>query len=448
MRVLTAVISILVLTGCVRQSLDPVVAPHNRNVLLPAVQFSTAKVCDAFVSYWPKGRPALRQESGVSSGRDHRIILLNVKPSTVYEYTIHTSDPDRITNALTFETGPLPPEVTHAKKVTVDTSQFNGYVLIRRLFPKGVDVVLDKHGDVVWYQLYDSVVRRPFNWTQNRSVLSVYDSSRIVEYNLRGDKVRDVNLKDHGMANILHHDAVLNSAGNVVALSHDSVKMDLRKLGLAKDQYLRGDGIIVFDSEGALLWKWNILDVYDPRDYPARKIDLTHSLGHANSIAIDKDGNYVVSFRDFSEVWKVNSTDGTVVWKLGVNGDIKLDQEGYFLRQHAVCYDDDGNLMLFDNGDRTTRPYSRVLSFAIDETRKVADIRTNVKLSQELSADKMCSAVPISDGKYLVCTSKRNGIISVVNDNSDVLWRVDLNSPSYRAYYLTNPFGAAGGNEQ
>jgi hypothetical protein len=69
-----------------------------------------------------------------------------------------------------------------------------------------------------------------------------------------------------------------------------------------------------------------------------------------------------------------------------------------------------------------------------------ADIAANIVLPSELSADKMCSAERIGPGQYLVCTSKRNGIISVVDDSAEVLWRVDLSKPSYRAYYLQNPF--------
>jgi hypothetical protein len=52
----------------------------------------------------------------------------------------------------------------------------------------------------------------------------------------------------------------------------------------------------------------------------------------------------------------------------------------------------------------------------------------------------MCSAEQIADGKFLVCTSKRKGIISIVDSAGEVLWRVNLTKPSYRAYYLKNPF--------
>lgn len=440
MKSLIAVLLALSLfTSCVNNNLEPTV-DLSENSLRPAIQFQTANHSEAFISYWPKDNPFQKQHSRKSTGKDHRVILLNLKPATTYDYVIHTSNPERTTNALSFTTAPLPAFVTQSAKVKIDTSVFNGYVLIRRLAPFGVDVIIDRAGDVVWYHKYDTVVRRPFNWTSRGTILSVYDSSRVVEYDLEGNKLLDIDASLFGKGNTLHHDAVLNAEGNVVALSHDSTTMDLRRFGYARDQNIRGDGIIVFDRQGKLLWKWNILDVYDPNHYPERKPDLYHSLGHSNSLAIDNDGNYIISFRDFSEIWKINAIDGSVIWKLGEEGDIATGKDHAFLRQHAAYITDEGELMLFDNGDRKTRPLSRVLSFKIDEHARQAKVRTNVVLPAELSADKMCSAVRITPGKFLICTSKRNGIISVVNDNAEVLWRVDLNSPSFRAYYLSNPF--------
>lgn len=438
--VVVAATTILLLTGCIRQSLDPKITFHNNNVLLPTLEFQTSEETEAFVEYWPEGHADRAQRSRHSTGKDHRIILLGVTQSSVYNYRIHTSNPERVTNVLSFETGPLPAGVTQIRKQLTDTTQFAGYVLVRRLSPQGVDVMLNNAGDIVWYHLYDSVVRRPFNWTAKNTILSEYDTARIVEYDLYGDVIFDMDLKDQGIPNMLHHDAVFDAKGDVVALTHDSVKMDLRKFGYGKEQYIRGDGIVVFTTKGKKVWEWNILNVYDPRDHPNRKLDLTHSLGHANSIAMAADGNYVVSFRDFSQVWKINATDGSIMWTLGDGGDLKLDKEGYFLRQHAVSFNSNGELMLFDNGDRKIRSESRVLSFALDEKNRQAELRTNVVLPRELSAEKMCSAVLIEPGKYLVCTTKKNGIITVVNDKADVLWRVDLSNPSYRAYYLEDPF--------
>ena len=426
--------------GC-QQRVEFKITFHKNNVLLPAIEFTTQDDAEVFIEYWPTENVQRIQRSKTSKGKEHRIVLLNLKPATTYQCRVLNKTTDSEIDGFALQTGELPAAVTHTNKQKIDTTLFKGFILIRRLAPRGVDVILDNEGDVVWYNLYDTIVRRPFVFTDKRSVLSIYDSSQIVEYDLYGNNLLNMKLEDHGIFNMIHHDAVFDRKGDIVSLTHDSVKMDLRKFGYPGEKFVRADGIVVVSTAGKKIWEWNLLSVYNPLDHPEKKINLRQSLGHANSLTIDKDGHYIVSFRDFSQLWKINSVDGSVMWKLGKDGDFKMDENGYFLRQHAVTINKLGQLMVFDNGERGIRPNSRVLSFKLNEQTMEAAIETNVVLPLDLSADKMCSAELIDDGMYLVCTSKRSGIISVVNDKAEVLWRVDLTSPSYRAYYLSDPFG-------
>lgn len=432
---------ILMATGCsVQEKFNPQVSFYNDNSLLPAISFSSSDSNAYVIKYWPDGEPDKAQQSGLSTGTEHKIVLTNVTPATTYHYLIQSQSTKQISGTLTFQTKELPFDIVSIKKQNIKSNVFDGYILIRRWAPVGSDVIINNEGNIVWYHLYDAAVRRPFTWTNRNSVLSVYDSAQIVEYDLKANKLMDLKLEDYDIPNMLHHEILYNSSGDIVALTHDSVKMDLRRLGMGANQFVRADGLIVFDKKGILKWKWNLLDVYNPLDFPTRQINLKQSVGHANSVAIGKDGHYIISFRDFSQLWKINASDGSVIWKLGEGGDFKMDVDEYFMRQHAIHFNTKGELMMFDNGDRKLRPNSRVLSLVIDESSKQARISINVSLPTELSADKMCSAEMIENGKYLVCTSKKNGILTVVNDNAEVLWRVDLTSPSYRAYYLSNPF--------
>lgn len=413
----------------------------NNNVLLPTIKFSVAEKADFYIRYWSESRPERIQTSDTSSGIDHSIVLTNLKPQTKYIYTIHNKNTQEQSQPFNFQTEALPFDIITTKKKLIDTTLFDGFILIRKVAPVGSDVILDNEGDVVWYHLYDTAVRRPSSWTKQNTILSIYDSSHIVEYDLHGKELINMKLEDYGISNMLHHDILYNDNQEIVSLTHDSVKMDLRKFGMGANEWVRADGLIVFTKEGKVKWKWNLLDVYNPLDYPKRKINLINSLGHANSIAIDKDGHYVISFRDFSQLWKINSVDGSVIWKLGDGGDFDLAKELVFLKQHALYFNERDELMFFDNGDRSIRPNSRILSFVIDEKLMQAKVAVDITLPLELSADKMCSAEMVNPNHFLVCTSKKNGTISVVNNNAEILWRVDLTSPSYRAYYLLDPFG-------
>ncbi len=437
----------VMLSACSQvEKIKPEVSFLDGNVLLPQIRFETADSAAYKVSYWPVNRPHRKQDSPLSHGNHHNIILMNLKSGSQYQYVISNITSGKKSDTFSFETKFLPLEITGTDKHTIDSTQFDGYILVRGLNPKGSDVIIDNEGDVVWYHQYDTVVRRSFSWTKNNTVLSIYDSAHIVEFDLYGKQKLNLRLEEKNIHHMVHHDIIYSDEGNIVTLTHDSVKMDLRKFGGRKNQFLRADGILVLSPEGKIVWKWNLLQVLDPLKLDPKFVEITHSLGHANSISFDKDGHYLISFRDFSQIWKINSKDGSVIWKLGTGGDLKMNPDAYFIRQHTAYVDAFGDLMLFDNGDRKNRTYSRILSFSIDESKMVAKTKVNVKLNKELSADKMCSAEQIGNGKFLVCTSKKNGIISVVDNNGNVLWRANLTKPSYRAYYLKNPFGSAGGS--
>jgi arylsulfate sulfotransferase len=94
---------------------------------------------------------------------------------------------------------------------------------------------------------------------------------------------------------------------------------------------------------------------------------------HMNSLFIDpRDNNLICSMRNQNQVIKINRQTGAVVWRLGgSNSDFKLDATETFLRQHhATLTDDNQTLLMFDNGEQTQRPYSRVCEFQLNEASK------------------------------------------------------------------------------
>jgi arylsulfate sulfotransferase len=425
--------------GC-QNEIRPIVTFHNDNVLQPKIEFTTSADQTVKIQYWPEGYRHKALVSNSSTGRNHSIILQNVKQTTRYNYVITGFTIAGSPKVFAFETGFIPNEVVRVNKTKPDSTIFSGYILIRKLAPKGSDVILDKNGDIVWYHVYDTVVRRPFLWTAKNTILSQYDSAHIVEYDNFGKQTLNLKLSHHGIANVVHHEVLLNQNDDLVTLTIDSAKRDVSKFGGSNNQYIKADGILVLSRLGRKIWEWNLLDHYNISNASHKALDFNQALGHANSMVIADDGNYTVSFRDFSQVWKINASDGTVMWRLGKAGDFQMNSEHHFNGQHSIHYNGRGELMMFDNGDKSGRRPSRILSFKLDERTMIAETKVAVTLPLELSAFKMCSAELISEGKYLVCTSKRNGIISVVNDKAEILWRIDLSSPSYRAYYLPDPF--------
>ncbi len=417
---------------------DPEVTFYNSNVLLPHLEFTTPDSTVVRIEYWPVDRPSARQRTKPSHGRNHAITLFNVKPNRHYAYTIVHNN--RSSKEFFFQTDSVPAHVLHIRKERIDTTVFDGFILLRRFFKHGADVLIDREGDIVWYHSYDTAVRRAFTWTSQNTILSIYDSARIMETDLMGNVILDLDLEQLGLPYKVHHEIFYDPAGNIVTITHDSARYDLRKFGGTKNQYLTADGILVLSKEGKVVWIWNLLQAEDPTRFTGA-INLKENWGHANSIVLDGHRNYLISFRDFNQVWKVDGKQGDVLWKLGAGGNIvPEDPSDYFIRQHSIHFNPRNELMMFDNGDSKIRPNSRVMAYEIDESAKKATTMIRVELPRSLSSYRMGSAEMLSDDKFLVCTTRKDAIITVVNREGQILWKVATDHASYRAYLIKDPF--------
>jgi hypothetical protein len=129
---------------------------------------------------------------------------------------------------------------------------------------------------------------------------------------------------------------------------------------------------------GAVVWSW---DGSADTSFFANSVEgntFTDSLTcqdyiHMNSMFIDpRDNNLICSMRNQDQVVKINRSTGAIIWRLGgANSSFPLTATQTFLRQHHVTLTDNNQtLLIFDDGEATLRPYSRILEFQLDETGK------------------------------------------------------------------------------
>ena len=79
---------------------------------------------------------------------------------------------------------------------------------------------------------------------------------------------------------------------------------------------------------------------------PAGNVDYFH----LNSVALDTDGDLLVSARHTSTVYKVDRKTGEVIWRLGgTKSDFKVDPAASFAYQHDGRRHPDGTITMFDN---------------------------------------------------------------------------------------------------
>jgi arylsulfate sulfotransferase len=430
---------ICLLQGCNEIS-EPAVTLHESNVLLPKISFTSDGSKNVVVEYWPASNKQAKQQSQASMGPKHDVILYNVTPATKYNYLIKDAGGQSASAIYEFTTGELPQEIIKIKRATIDSTVFDGYILMRKFASPAADIILNNKGDVVWYNKYDTAVGRAFFWTKQNSILSTYDTSRMLDITLSGERTLDIDVRERLPDLNIHHEILYDKSGNIITITTDCLPEGQDRIKSLKGAAVCGDGIIRLKPDGTVDWKWSILDAGDSNIPKDLKLRGREPIGHANAIAISEDGNYLVSMRDFSQIWKINAQTGAVMWKLGKDGDFTMPEESYFLRQHSIHINPTGDLMMFDNGEKKERPLSRIVSFKLDEEKMQAIPNVIIQLPKDLSSPKMCSAYSIEDDKFLVCTSRDNVSIAVVNKQGETLWRINADESSYRAYYIQNPF--------
>ena len=390
------------------------------------IKFSTEVKGDSYISYWALDSDTIFNSLISKNKKVHDIPLLFLKPSVKYNFTISTSynNSNYTSKLFSFTTRDFP-ETLPSFDLEINNYKFDGYVFLRTQTNPGIQLLIDSKARPIWYSIADSVLSRPFNTINSSSYISLSKANLIHEISFVGDTILSIDTKE----NILHHD-ILKYENKYIGLTYKyfELKND------PKISSLKGDGIVVYDSIGNLLWEWNIFDFINPKK-SSNEYLIQEDWSHANAISVDYDGNFLLSFRSFNQVWKVNSTNGNIIWKLGINGDFKLSKEDIFYQQHAIHKIDEKKYMLFDNGDSKIRKSSRALIFSLDESNKKFDLINSVFLPDDLFSFKQGSVYLFNNDKLLF-TSTVNSRVVITNMKGEVLWNLKSDNSFYRAYYL------------
>lgn len=147
---------------------------------------------------------------------------------------------------------------------------------------------------------------------------------------------------------------------------------------------------------GKVLFEWHSLDHVSPHEswVPPGTTEISGSAQHPespwdyfhiNSIDKNRDGDYLISARHTSAVYKISGIDGHVIWRLnGAKSDYVLDNF-QFSSQHDARFISDNEthtvLSLFDNGTNgfnQTQPHSTGQIIVVDHRTKVATCILNL----------------------------------------------------------------------
>jgi len=305
---------------------------------------------------------------------------------------------------------------------------FDGYILLRESASPGAQFAINALGKIVWYQLSDTSLLRVFR-PYKKSYLGLYTKTGIQEISYQGDTIINLKYGEGGFDRFLHHDITKDTDGNLLALSKEFIPLDLSKWGGDVQDTVRTDGIIKLTVSGEKVWHWRIDQVMDPLVYP--KINrFKKDWGHANSIEVDDDGNYLVSWRDFNQVWKIDNHTGKVLWKYGVD---PMSPNAPFFQQHSITHDMEGNYLVFDNGSFRIRKKSRAVAFRnVNGTIKTV---YTIDLPDSLFSFKQGSVYQFEKNRYLFSCPMVQTLV-VTDAQGKILWMAKSKHGFYRAYFV------------
>ncbi|MCL4245333.1 MAG: arylsulfotransferase family protein [Candidatus Dadabacteria bacterium] len=352
----------------------------------------------------------------------HSLPVLGLRPgraNTVLVSAIDEPGETVFQTSLEVATDPLPENFPQLE-VTSDPELMEPGVT---LFESGGFVIMvDETGEVVWYYeepgstSFDRDVRR----MQNGNLLLLLPVHNIIEIDMLGNTVRSwyTAQTSEGStggtpvdAAAFHHEAFAMENGNILAMSGEMREFpDYPSSTTNPDAPLEtanvvGDVIVEFAPDGTVVNEFHLLDIIDPYRLGYSSLisswdgffqnnfgfeGTTRDWTHGNAVIHDtRDDSLIISLRHQDAVIKIDRQTGGLIWILGTHSNWDPGVFGPFLlnpdtddelffqyHQHAPMITEEGNIMLFDNGNFRASPFepvfpedfSRAIEYSIDES--------------------------------------------------------------------------------
>jgi hypothetical protein len=225
------------------------------------------------------------------------------------------------------------------------------------------------------------------------------------------------------------HEFLISPQGTALFTVYSPVYVDATSVGGGKNRPVF-DAIVqeVDIATGALRFEWHSLgtvglgESYLP---VPKKAGLIYDYVHPNSVAIDSDGDLLVSGRHTFATYKLDRTSGALFWRLGgKQGNFRLGTNAAFAWQHDVRSEPDGTVTVFDNGASggvTTHKSSRGLVLDVDERAMTADLRRAYEASKPVLAKSQGSFRLLTNGDYFAGWGDQPEFTEFAPDGSVVL---------------------------
>jgi hypothetical protein len=238
------------------------------------------------------------------------------------------------------------------------------------------------------------------------------------------------------------HDFQITPQNTALVGTYNEIRWDLTSLGGPSDGSAF-DGIVqeIDIPTGAVMFEWHSLDhiaieeTYEQVDPEADPAPMDYF--HLNSVAIDGDGNIVLSARNTWAAYKITRGIGDVIWRLGgKKSDFDMGPDATTAFQHDIRPQDGGEFSIFDNGSETPEPpESRGLVLRVDQTAMTAEVAREFRHPDPIFAANQGNLQILPNGNAIVGWGAQP-VVSEFTASGELIcdWRLPKEKQTYRAY--------------
>jgi hypothetical protein len=192
---------------------------------------------------------------------------------------------------------------------------------------------------------------------------------------------------------------------------------------------------------GLVLFEWHAIDhvPITASYFNTNSAGYVYDPYHLNSLALDSDGNLIVSMRNTSAVYKVNVQTGAIMWTLGSNqSTFKLGAGTSTMFQHDAIVQPDGSLTMFDDGGGPpTVRAGRAIRVSLNTANDTATLLQQFTHTPALKTNFEGNVQALPNGDVFVGWGQQP-YLSEFNSAGKTVFdaRFTSNTSSYRAYRM------------
>jgi hypothetical protein len=333
--------------------------------------------------------------------------------------------------------------------------------------------ILDSQGNVVWFQAAppgeeaSDFRTQTYNgqpvltWWQGTGLGGVSSGTDYI-YNDHYQQIATVNAGNGLSAD--GHEFLITPQNTALILSYTTATANLSSIGGPTDQTVI-DGVVqeIDISTGQVLFQWNSAD-HVPYSQSEQPLPASSSEPwdwfHINAVHLDTDGNLLIDARDTWTTYKVDRSNGNIVWQLGgkdssftlqaATGQVLDNANEIFAWQHDPEAIGNDEYTFFDNESSGTPnlPYSRAITVKLNEWNHTATLVSSDNQPEGLSAASQGNAQTTAEGNLFVGW----GILPYISEfdpQGNLIFNAEFPAGvnTYRAYLQPwNPPGSGGGS--